>query len=78
MTKKECNVVTLDNGIEYTEVYRLSADGNIYSFLSNLDDVDDFCIKKVIKKNDRELVIGLDNEIEFNKALALFTKEHIS
>ena len=78
MNEEEYNVVTLSNGVEYTEVYRLTNNGKTYSFLSNLDDIEDFCIKKVIKKGDKEVVIGLDDENEFNRALALFTNANLS
>jgi hypothetical protein len=41
MEEKEYNVVTLDNGIEYTEIARLNDNNNTYVLLSNLDDSED-------------------------------------
>lgn len=78
MEEKEYNVVTLDNGIEYTEIARLNDNNNTYVLLSNLDDSEDFCIKKLIKNNNIEQVIALDSVSEFDKLLALFTKEYLS
>ena len=37
-----------------------------------------FIVKKVIKKDDKEIVIGLDDENEFNRALALFANANLS
>lgn len=78
MEEKEYNVVTLDNGIEYTEIARLNDNNNTYVLLSNLDDSEDFCIKKLIKNNNIEQVIALDSVSEFDKLFALFTKEYLS
>lgn len=78
MEEKEYNVVTLDNGIEYTEIARLNNNNNTYVLLSNLDDSEDFCIKKLIKNNNIEQVIALDSVSEFDKLFALFTKEYLS
>ena len=78
MKEKEYNVVTLDNGIEYTEIARLNDNNNTYVLLSNLDDSEDFCIKKLIKNNNIEQVIALDSVSEFDKLFALFTKEYLS
>lgn len=78
MEEKEYNVVTLDNGIEYTEIARLNNNNNTYVLLSNLDDSEDFCIKKLIKNNNIEQVIALDSFSEFDKLFALFTKEYLS
>lgn len=78
MDEKEYNVVTLENGIEYTEIYRINCDGNTYVFLSNLDNPEDFCIRKLVVNNQKEQIIGLDNRNEFDRVLALFTESYLS
>ena len=45
--EKEYNVITLENGIEYTEIDRINFNNNCYVVLSNLDDPSDFCIRTV-------------------------------
>ena len=78
MEEKEYNVVTLNNGTEYTEIARLSDNNNTYVLLSNLDDNDDFCIKKVIKDNGIEQVVALESASEFDRLFALFAKDYLS
>lgn len=78
MSEEKLNVVTLDNGVEYSEVDRLEYDGNIYAFLTNLNQIKDFCIKKVLKDDNGELVVGLDSEEEFNNILSLFVNKYLS
>lgn len=78
MKKEEYNVVTLSNGIEYTEVYRLNVDNKTYVFLSNMDNPEDFCIKKIIKKNNEELIYAIDSVEEFDKVMSIFAKEYLS
>ena len=72
--EKECNVVTL-NGVEYTEIRRIENKGNTYVVLSNLDDPEDFCIKKLIKKDGNDFICGLDSEDEFNEILNLLNDD---
>ena len=76
MEEKEYNVVTLDDGVEYAEVHRLDTDGNTYVFLASLNDSKDFCIKKLIKEDGKNFIIGLDNEEEFNKIFKLFSEKY--
>lgn len=67
MEEKEYNVITLENGIEYTEVDKLIVDDTEYLILSNLDDPKDFCIRKLIVKDNEKYITGLDNDDEFDK-----------
>ena len=78
MKNKEYNVVTLSNGIEYTEVSRIKIDNNTYVFLSNMDNPEDFCIKKIIKKDNEELIYAIDSDEEFNKVMNEFAKNYLS
>lgn len=76
MEEKECNVVTLEDNVEYTEVDKIEYNNNTYVFLSNLDNPENFCIRKLIKENDEEYIIGLDTKEEFNNVLNLFTQKY--
>lgn len=78
MKEKEYNVVVLENGIEYTEISRMKLDGNTYVFLSNLDEPSDFCIRKLLVNNNKEEIVGLDDEDEFDKVFNLFIEKHIN
>ena len=46
MEEIECNVVTLEDNIEYTEIGRIDYNNNTYIFLSNLDEPENFRIRK--------------------------------
>ncbi len=75
---EESNVVTLSNGIEYTELYRIIDNGNTYVLLADLENPKKFCIKKVINKNGKEFVSGLKDRAEFDKVMELFVKKYLS
>ena len=76
--RDEYNIVTLENGTEYTELYRVTDDGMKYVFLSNLDNPEDFCIRKLIEGNGQEFIIRLDGKREYNKVFNLFKQEYFS
>lgn len=76
MEEKECNVVTLEDNIEYTEVDRVENNNNTYVFLSNLENPEDFCIRKLIKENNEEYIIGLDSKEEFDTILTIFKQKY--
>jgi hypothetical protein len=78
MKEREYSVVTLENGIEYTEIYRLTNDDNKYVFLSNLDNPTDFCIRKLIKQDNEDYIVKLDSREEFNKVFRQFKAEYLS
>ena len=47
-----------------------------YVYLTNEDDVADFCIRKVNYINNNEYLVGLDNKEEVLMALNEFTRKH--
>lgn len=77
MEEKECNVITLEDNIEYTEVDKIEYNNNTYVFLSDLEKPENFCIRKLIKENEEEYIIGLDSKEEFDNILNLFMKKYI-
>lgn len=70
------DVVTLDNGKNYMVTEELVINNIKYVYLTNEDDVADFCIRKVNYINNNEYLIGLDNKEEVLMALNEFTKKH--
>lgn len=70
------NVITLEDGIEYAIIDEIKADTIKYVYLSNINDDEDICIRKVIVENNEEILIGLDNDSELELALMLFAKKN--
>ncbi len=70
------DVVTLDNGKNYMVTEELVINNIKYVYLTNEDDVADFCIRKVNHINNNEYLVGLDNKEEVLMALNEFTKKH--
>jgi len=68
--------ITLENNIEYGIVDIIDINNITYYYLTNPEDIEDFCIRKVITENNEEFVIGLDDEKEYDLALTEFAKKH--
>ena len=69
----EVNVIEID-GVEYSELMQLPLDGNVYVYLSDLDNPDNFIIHKLIEEDGEEYIVGLESKEEFDKALMHFSK----
>lgn len=69
------NVVSL-NGKNYMEVDKIEENGNTYVYLSNKDDEKDFCIRKLVAREDKVFYEGLKDNDEFDLALMYFVKKH--
>lgn len=78
MKEKEYNVVTLEDGLEYAEVKKIRYNGILYLFLSSLENDDNFCIRKLVDKNGKQVLIGLDDEAEFNEILSIFVSKNFN
>lgn len=72
----DINTVVLENGIEYTEIDKLIHNDIEYVLLSNIKDVKDSCIRKILIQNDEEYVCRLDSDKEFDIVLDLFIKQN--
>lgn len=70
------NVVTLEDGIEYAVIDEIKHENNRYIYLTNINDYEDFCIRKIIVEDNEQFIIGLDDDKEFDLALMLFAKNH--
>ena len=74
MNEIDVTIVNLDDK-EYIVLDKIEIDKNMYYFLSNKDDKDDFLIQKQDKSG--EYLISLDNKDELNKALLIFAKSNL-
>lgn len=72
MEKKEYNTTILEDGIEYVELDII----NNYIFLSEIENPQNFCIRKLETENNIEYIVGLKDEEEFKKALELFNNKY--
>lgn len=72
----EINTVVLENGVEYTEVDDLIYNNTKYILLSNVKNVKDSCIRKLLVEDDEEYLERLENDHEFEQILNLFVEKN--
>lgn len=60
------------NGKEYAIICETKINGILYVHLANVEDYEDFCIRKVIVKDGKEILTKLDNKEEFYTAFSAF------
>jgi len=71
----EINTVVLEDNIRYAVIKELEKDGNTYVYLVNMEDPEDFCIRKVKIENEKKYLAGLDSDEEFELVMLSFAKE---
>lgn len=76
MSEKEYDIFTLEDNKDYAEIDKINYNNNTYVFLSELNNPENFCIRKITIENNEEYIVGLDNEEEFDTLLKLFTEKH--
>ena len=74
--EKLCHVIKLGDNIEYSEIDRVNYNHNTYVILSDLDNPNDFCVKKLINENNYEYIIELNKKEEFNNVLKIFIDKY--
>jgi len=72
---KEIEVVKLE-GIEYMVIKELIIDGVTYIHLAQVESPEEICIRKIQIIDGDEMIVGLDNKEEFDKALEVFNNNH--
>lgn len=72
---QEINTVVLEDNIRYAILKEIEKDGNTYVYLVNVEDAEDFCIRKVVIENGNKFLVGLDSDEEFELVLLNFAKE---
>lgn len=68
-------VVTLEDGKDYMVTAELKINNIKYLFLTNEDDVADFCLRKINTINNNEYLVGLNDKEEVIKVLQEFTNK---
>ena len=69
--------VVLENGTKYDVMDKIVDDNDrAYVYLINPKDNTDICIRKEIKDEEDNLLVGLDSEDEFKRALELFINKN--
>lgn len=72
----DVDTVTLENGVEYTEVDDLVYNNTKYVLLCNVKNVKDSCIRKLEISDDEEYLCRLQDEKEFEVVLNLFVEKN--
>lgn len=72
---EDVEIITLDDNKEYNVVDRKDINGFTYLLLANVDDETDICVRKEIKKEDKEYIAMLSSEEELENVLKEFAKE---
>ena len=67
------DIIKIENK-EYCLLKELEIEGNKYLYLMNEKDRKDIIIRKKIKENNEEFLIGLENEKEFEKVMEEYYK----
>lgn len=70
----EINKVTLEDNLEYNIIATIKIGDVKYLYLSGCGDTNNTCIRK-LNKNETE-ILGLENEMEYQKALIAFNKTY--
>lgn len=70
------SIIKLEDGNTYTVVDKIEKLDKSYIYLANIENVQDFCIRKEIMENDETFIVGLDNNQEYEEAMNLFIKKN--
>ena len=68
-------VVTLEDGKDHMVTAELEINNIKYLFLTNEDDVADFCLRKINTINNNEYLVGSNDKEEVIKVLQEFTNK---
>ena len=66
----QCNMIELEDNIKYFITKEIQDGSVVYVYLTNVNDVNDFCIRKT--NESREELKELDSEEEFKYALKVY------
>lgn len=72
---EEIEVVTLDDGKDYMVTAEIVINNIKYVYLTNEEDIADFCIRKINNINNNEYLVGLDSKEEVLMVLKEFTNK---
>lgn len=72
---EEVKVIDLENGT-FVITDEILINGIKYVYLTNENDVMDFCIRKVKIENNEEYLVKLESDQEFDTAIQEFLNKH--
>ena len=72
---EEVKVIDLENGT-FVITDEIFINGIKYVYLTNENDVMDFCIRKVKIENNEEYLVKLESDQEFDTAIQEFLNKH--
>lgn len=72
---EEVKVIDLENGT-FVITDEILINGIKYVYLTNENDVMDFCIRKVKIENNEEYLVKLESDQEFDIAIQAFLNKH--
>lgn len=75
--KIEVNVITLENNRDYEIIDTIKIDDKKYLILSNEEDDNDICVRKVIVEGGREYITKLDNKEELEEVMTNFYNKYM-
>lgn len=70
----EVDVITID-GVEYTELAQIPLDGEVYVYLSDLENPTDTLIQRLTVEDGEEYLNPLRSREEYQRALAAFHRK---
>lgn len=70
------DVITLEDGLSYVIIDKINHDGITYVYLSNEENIENICVRKINIINGNECLVGLNSPEEFQEALNYFTEKH--
>lgn len=72
----DIDVIRLENVMNYGIIDTITHNDRNYLILLNTENDQDFCVRRVILKDNKEVVVKLDNQNEFEEIMNLFYNKH--
>lgn len=70
----DVETIVLEDGNKYTITTKVNDNSIDYVLLNNINDAEDFCIRKIINENGESFIVGLDSKEEFDRILEKISK----
>ncbi len=67
----------LEDNETYAVIDMIPDDKGTYVYLTNIKDEEDLCVRKQIKEQDENVLVGLENEDEVDYALRLLVQKNL-
>lgn len=70
------SIIKLEDGNDYVVVDKIEKLDKSYVYLTNVKDMEDFCVRKEIMENEEFYIVGLETEEEYEEAMKLFVEKN--